>query len=97
MESIYLGKDAAQVAVGRREGQVAFQIERSLCYCLYSVHCQSRSDAELGERLVSSPASSVRLPGDFRSSEHWLGQMTGATPKLGESRESSALRFANCL
>ena len=33
------GKDDTQVAVGRREGQVVFQLERSLYYCQKSVYC----------------------------------------------------------
>ena len=43
----YHGKDDTQLAVGRREGQVVFQLERSLYYCKKSVYCLSRSDAEL--------------------------------------------------
>ena len=42
--------------------------------------------AELGER--TQPASSVWL-------QRYLGQITGATPKLGKGSESFALRFAS--
>ena len=33
------GKEDTQVIVGRRDGQVVFQLERSSYYCLKSVHC----------------------------------------------------------
>ena len=92
----YHGKDGAQVAIGCRVGQVVLQLECSLYYHLKSIHCPSRSDTELGEHPLSSPASSVWLP-YFRSSQCCFGQMSGATTKLGEGRDSCALRFANCL